>query len=259
MGKVIDLTGQRFGRLTVICRADDYISSKGKRALRWKCLCDCQLVLPEEERKYVYILGNSLRKNNGTRSCGCLQREVASKIMKEIKSKNNIYDLESQDYGLCYNEEMTCCWKFDKEDYYLIKDFYWNSNDGYARATDVKNKCTIQMHRLIMGCERFDDTCVDHINHDIFDNRKCNLRICTNFQNNANKGLREDNSSGVSGVVLDKRTNNWIAQILIDRKHIHLGVFKDKNDAIKARKEAEQKYYGEYSYDNSLKLIKEVC
>ena len=45
----------------------------------------------------------------------------------------------------------------------------------------------------------------------------------------------------------------WIANIRIDGKTKYLGCYEDKEDAIKARKEAEDKYYGEYSYDNSMK------
>lgn len=37
----LDLTGQKYGRLTVIERADDYITKSGKSIKRWKCKCDC--------------------------------------------------------------------------------------------------------------------------------------------------------------------------------------------------------------------------
>lgn len=62
MGKFIDLTGQRFGKLTVIERADDYISPNGVTAVRWKCLCDCGSV--------VEVKANDLRKGK-IKSCGC--------------------------------------------------------------------------------------------------------------------------------------------------------------------------------------------
>ena len=41
MNKVIDLTGQKFGRLTVIERAPDKVYSSGKKEVQWKCLCEC--------------------------------------------------------------------------------------------------------------------------------------------------------------------------------------------------------------------------
>jgi hypothetical protein len=65
MGKVIDRTGHRFGRLTVIARADN---DKRGRA-RWSCRCDCDAE--------VVVSGNNLQSGN-TRSCGCLDRELSS-------------------------------------------------------------------------------------------------------------------------------------------------------------------------------------
>lgn len=40
-GQVKDLTGQRFGRLLVLSRAEDYIQPDGKHITMWNCLCDC--------------------------------------------------------------------------------------------------------------------------------------------------------------------------------------------------------------------------
>jgi len=65
MTALIDLTGQRFGRLTVLDRASN---DAGGRA-RWRVRCDCG-----EERT---VWGQALRRG-GTRSCGCLSAEVAT-------------------------------------------------------------------------------------------------------------------------------------------------------------------------------------
>lgn len=67
-GKLIDLTGQRFGRLVVIERAGS-IPKKGEAT--WRCLCDCG--------KETVVIGGKLRKQNGTRSCGCLAVEAVVK------------------------------------------------------------------------------------------------------------------------------------------------------------------------------------
>ena len=66
MGKFIDMTGQRIGRLTVLYRVD------GVKNTTWHCRCDCG-----NEKD---ILGTSLRKKNPTQSCGCLTKEKASEI-----------------------------------------------------------------------------------------------------------------------------------------------------------------------------------
>ena len=97
-----------------------------------------------------------------------------------------------------------------------------------------------------MDCPK--DMVVDHINMNPLDNRKCNLRICTMQQNNFNKKEQTNNTSGRVGVTWDKQTNKWLAQIQVDGKNIKLGRFKNKEDAIKVREEAELKYFGEYKY-----------
>lgn len=94
---------------------------------------------------------------------------------------------------------------------------------------------------------------VDHINHNPYDNRKDNLRIVTSTQNSYNRRIQSNNTSGVTGVYYANDRNKWRAYIKSDKKQIYLGQFDNKEDAIKARKEAEEKYFGEYSYDNSMK------
>ena len=70
MGRKIDLTGQRFGRLVVI---RDSGERKNGQGVIWECKCDCG------EISVVYSM--SLR-NGDTKSCGCLHKEVVSKKMK---------------------------------------------------------------------------------------------------------------------------------------------------------------------------------
>lgn len=226
-----DLTGKKFGRLTVIKRADDYISPKGKHLVRWLCNCDC---------------GNNI-KNKHTSSCGCLSKEVKSKISK----KYNDYDL-TDEYGVGYTAKGEEFY-FDLEDYDKIKNYCWYiSNDGYVYSRDCKTNKNIAMHRLIMN---FPDTTydIDHIhgNKSRSNNRKSNLRIATKSQNRINTGLRKDNTSGVTGVYFDKRYNIWYSRIKVNDEYIHLGCFDNFEDAVAARKEAEEKYFGEWSYDNS--------
>lgn len=62
-----DLTGQRFGRLTVMNYTGTYLSPKGSKKAKWLCKCDCG--------KEIIVIGNNLRKGK-TKSCGCLQREI---------------------------------------------------------------------------------------------------------------------------------------------------------------------------------------
>ena len=63
MGKKIDLTGQRFGRLVVV---EESKKTNKRKGIFWNCLCDCGI------EKVVY--GAELRSGD-TKSCGCFQRE----------------------------------------------------------------------------------------------------------------------------------------------------------------------------------------
>lgn len=235
MNKFVDLTGQKFDRLTVIKRADDYVNSKtGKRTRKWICKCSCDNETIKEV--YEYAL-----KNGATKSCGCLQREIVKKY--------NTYDL-SGEFGIGYTlngEEFY----FDLEDYDLIKDYCWHiTSDGYVATNDYKNHYKqIKFHKLLFPKYKI----IDHINHRTYDNRKHNLRDVTQSQNQMNQEMRSNNTSGVMGVHWSKRDNKWLSYISADKKRIYLGFFDDFEDAVKSRKEAEEKYFGEFSYDNSMR------
>ena len=180
-----------------------------------------------------------------SKSCGCLAKELTSKMFKRY----NEYDLESKQYGIGYTSTGKEFW-FDKEDYERIKEHCWREdNKGYIRTT-LKDGTCLFLHSLIMNVY---DTDIDHIHgrETTFDNRKENLRVATHSQNQINKGIRKNNTSGVTGVTWNSRESVWVSYIGINKKNIYLGRFTNKEDAIAARKEAEEKYFGEWSYDNS--------
>ena len=90
-----------------------------------------------------------------------------------------------------------------------------------------------------------------------YDNRKCNLRKVNNGQNMRNSILYSSNTSGVKGTSLDKRLNKWHSYITINKHRITLGYFKDFDEAVRARKEAEEKYFGEFAYNPDLQTTPE--
>ena len=61
-----------------------------------------------------------------------------------------------------------------------------------------------------------------------------------------NKSISKNNTSGTPGVCYRQREKKWLAYITVNRKPIHLGYYKNLEDAIEARKQAEIKYFGEY-------------
>jgi len=231
--KYIDLTGETFGKLKVIERGEDYIDSSGYKRPRWWCQCDCY-----GENSLKLIMGRDLKAGH-TKSCGCLHRENPSKLFK----KYNTYDL-SNSYGIGYTLKDEIYY-FNLEDYKLIKDYCWHyDKHGYV-VTDYDG-IHIKMHRLVMNCP--DDMEVDHIFHNLYDNRKEFLRITTHSQNGMNKVLLPNNTSGVTGVSWNKHYEKWHAYIEKEGKRINLGFFDNFDDAVEMRKDAEKELFGEYRY-----------
>ena len=226
----------RFGRLTVIERAEDYVELSGRHRARWLCHCDCG--------NETIVINNNLTKKNGTKSCGCLRKDFAYNLNKDV----NTYNLTGE-YGIGYTSKGEEFY-FDLEDYDKIKGYCWyiNSRNYVCAKSDNKQ---ILLHRIIL--ELNDDYEVDHKhgNKSRNDNRKSNLRICTHSKNMMNVGLRSNNTSGVTGVTWHKYEEKWIVRITVNGVRHLLGRYKNFEDAVNARKEAENKYYGEFSYDNS--------
>jgi len=83
---------------------------------------------------------------------------------------------------------------------------------------------------------------VDHINHITSDNRWENLRHITHIDNCKNQSAPKNNKSGVVGVVWHKASKKWAAQVKVNYKVVHLGLFNDFFDAVCCRKSADNKY-----------------
>jgi hypothetical protein len=87
----------------------------------------------------------------------------------------------------------------------------------------------------------------DHIDRNPLNNRRSNLRKATMQDNNRNRGIFKNNTSGVMGVDWHKSANKWRVRINVDNNRIELGFFANKKDAIRARLHAEKQYYGEFA------------
>lgn len=83
---------------------------------------------------------------------------------------------------------------------------------------------------------------IDHINHLRADNRISNLRDISDTGNRRNQTRSKHNTSGYVGVSFNNTSKLWMAAIGVSGKSISLGSFKNKQDAINARKAAEKKY-----------------
>lgn len=135
----------------------------------------------------------------------------------------------------CNNE----CFMVDESELPKISSIKWRCRKGdypYVIGSTRKGQ-KIYLHRLIMGATDFMQK-VDHINHNTRDNRKENLRLCTNRENSINRINRKN--EGVSYRV-DK--NRWRAYINVNYRQINLGSYKTEKEARIARANAEKIFF----------------
>jgi hypothetical protein len=154
-----------------------------------------------------------------------------------LMSKKFNYIRKEKDYAVLYVDKLRVL--IDMEDIEKVKDKWWivryNKTKPYIdHKYRLKQKdYRIILHRFLINCP--DGLVVDHINGDTLDNRKVNLRACTQEQNVKNRnGLSVNNKSGYAGIFVEK--NGF--KVSIGRKY--LGWVKDIDEAIKIRKEAEK-------------------
>lgn len=135
-------------------------------------------------------------------------------------------------------------------DYEFLMQWKWFANrvgnTFYAiRSKKIDGKWkTIYMHRVVaerMGLALSGD--IHHERRNGLNNQRRNLFDLTRKQHMEKGGLRRDNTSGVKGVCFDKCRDKWMAYIYHNGKHIFIGRFDTKRQAIKARKAAEKKYF----------------
>lgn len=107
------------------------------------------------------------------------------------------------------------------------------------------------MHRVILSRMLNRDLAqveyVDHINGNGLDNRRCNLRLCNNGQNNANKSRQRNNKSGYKGVSWNTSHKKWRAAIKKDKKTQFIGYFDDPRVAYEAYKVKAVELFGEFA------------
>ena len=225
--------GKTIGNFKIlgVLDAPNYLKDKRKQ---FDCLC----LLCNKRKKISYR--NVLE--NRSKSCGCLHVG-----MKQPKKYNEYIDCGDYLIGMCSSGLE---FFIDKGDYDKIKEYTWHEHEGkYIRtclySCNRKNTYAF-LHNLILG-DLEDGFIVDHINGKPFDNRRFNLRIVKQIDNMKNLKTYNNNTSGCKGVCYLNNENKWFSYITYDKKRVNLGKYTFKDDAIKARKDAEIKYFGEYN------------
>ena len=108
----------------------------------------------------------------------------------------------------------------------------------------------MKLHRYIMGCKYMDGTVIDHINNNTLDNRKSNMRFCTQKENARNKRRETRNNSGYKGAKIDKKSGKYVATIKYEQKNYHLGSYFDIIDAATAYDDVARLLFGEFALVN---------
>lgn len=285
--KLKNLTGERFGKLTVIERAENKITLKGQSKTVWKCHCDCG--------NEVNVLASSLGRGN-TKSCGCYSVEYANKnkyidlsgqkfgkltVLRRTRMKDrnsywlcrcecgaekevsmvalrhgqkscgcSMYDwVEDRIIGNEYTvdennvvhvilragEEMLC----DMEDWEKLKQFTWRKDKWGYVVTSTSRKIK-KFHIEVMG--KKNGYVVDHEDRNKLNNQKSNLRFLTKSGNAVNSKLSKNNTSGIKGVQ-STRNGKWVASLTLNRRRIHLGTYETIEEAAEARRKGEEKYF----------------
>lgn len=216
MGKEKQLKNQKFGRLLVL----EKIGVVNHRVL-WRCICDCG----NECNASSHDLCGGKKK-----SCGCLKKENKS-VYVHGKSKERIHKEWRGILHRCKNPSashyenyggrgITVCdeWKED-----FMSFYEWSMQNGYE----------------------------DNLTLDRKDNDKGyspeNCRWVTHMENCHNRGVRKDSSTGCAGVTIRKMASGKIwyrVHITTNYKRLYVGKYDSLNEAIRARKEAEERYWG---------------
>lgn len=203
--------GTRIGRWTVLRE----VRKNGKKY--YECRCDCGTV------KEVY--GRSLEKGV-SQSCGCLARELA---------KDRREDLTGRRFGklvvLCRG----------------VKDGYWICECDCGNRKSVRgNSLTMKNGTQSCGCIQKDVAAgvgTRTVAKNSEKQRGVNRAYWTNFQVIESERLPKNNKSGHKGVWWDKNREMWCAYIQVHGSKVHLGRYHKYEDAVAARKEAEEKYF----------------
>lgn len=148
----------------------------------------------------------------------------------------------------------------DREDFPVLNQFTWcaalDKKRGTFYAITNNKSGTVRMARLLMKAPK--NKIVDHINHNTLDNRKENLRVCTNIQNARNRKKDKRNTSGFKGVsICTALTRHYKkpyfqAQIRVNYKLINLGYGTNRKELAKLYNGAATKFFGKFANLNQI-------
>lgn len=187
----------------------------------------------------------------------------SSKDPNEYRICNNIVIFDVYDQQSNKNGEFV----IDIEDLEKVKKYRWRKSYGrIVTGNNTKTRPTIYLAHLLLGVDSTNYyNKIDHIDGDPSNNRKSNLRRCTQGQNTLNKSFMTNNTSGIIGVTKEHRPGrktNWCAEIRMNNNRWHIGSYITIEEAAYARYIAETILFGEFRNTNKdeekFEMFKEV-
>lgn len=145
-----------------------------------------------------------------------------------------------------YEELNKYKWFVIKYDYKMQPAYYVKRNNKYRQKPR-----SIRMHRQVMNIINDSELQVDHINHNGLDNRKENLRLCTEIQNKANyrNRIHPVSNCNYKGVSKDRK-GQYRSYIMQNYRQICLGTYKTAEEAATAHDIKALELHGEFAYLN---------
>ena len=137
----------------------------------------------------------------------------------------------------------------DDEDFEYLSQWKWSYCGRRAYRHDkYGTPKNLAMHRVLTNAQPHQH--VDHINLNPLDNRKCNLRLCTRSQNQANVRPRKNTTSKYKGVSWKTALKRWVVYVTKDGKQNYVGVFKSEEEAALAYNKKASELFGEFALLN---------
>lgn len=213
--------GDKFGFVTLISIDSHFLqgATKKKRAI-WNCLCDCG--------NYLKVLAPSMHPTISCESCKSMRWEEY-KLNRVQKPRVKLRSV--------YNHMVARCYTPSEEGYKNYGGRGITVCDRWLGEGGIDRFCED------IG-ERPEGMTLDRIDvNGNYEPSNCRWAIPTLQAFNTRQNIT--NTSGRTGVYWFNRVKKWIAAIFIDGKQTHLGYFVTFEEAVKAREDAELKYYGE--------------
>jgi len=239
-----DLSGKKYGHLTV-----KEFHHKEHSHSHWVCECECG-------NKIIKSI-SFLNKSKYLMCDDCLH----SYTKKEKPSKEKVYvpfediAFQTKQNDINIKEEITILNGdiiIDTKNLDMLLSFkrYVSINSSGYPYMNWHSK-ELFLHRLFVGLPQYFDEetqlIAEHINGNRKDCREENLRICHKSKNSINCKIYKTNTSGYKGISWNDKLNKWQVGLQYNKKNHYLGVYSDLEEAIKVRKEAEEKYYKEFN------------